>query len=236
MSLDLHDVTQFPAPTGGVVRDLAVTGRISKMDFGGLWPLATLRLRVGEYELRLPTGTDLSDLIPVRAAEIARNRSLGARKQEFALLQGEIRAVADWLPDRWRLSLAVVFRGDPVGLQALIRGSHGVPVTTDSWIAETHRGRGHGTSARRAVLVFARDFLHAETAIGRSSISNQPSAALNRKLGYSEDYDHESDELCWFLDLRTWDDRSAALEVLGWNNEVRFLLGVDADGLIAQNQ
>lgn len=193
-----------------------------------LWPVASLRICADEYELKLPNAEQLHALIRDRASEVSKEYSLNERHQQFALLQGELRSVADWLPQRWRLSLAVLFRGEPVGLQALIRSSPDGVVTTDSWIARQRRGAGHGKAARRIVLTFARDYLGATAATGTSWSSNEASNALNRGLGYAEKpHPRESTELQWHLDLLTWAHAGPpALAVHGWSDEVRFLLGV----------
>lgn len=193
-----------------------------------LWPISSLRICADEYELKLPNAEQLYVLIRDRSFETSAKHSLDERHQQFALLQGELRAVADWLPHRWRLSLAILFRGEPVGLQALIRSSPDGVVTTDSWIAQHQRRLGHGKAARRAILIFARDYLGATSAIGSSWASNAASNALNRSLGYIEKSQVQDDtELHWHLDLLTWKcDPPSSFAVHGWSDEVRFLLGV----------
>jgi RimJ/RimL family protein N-acetyltransferase len=193
-----------------------------------LWPVGGLRICVNEYELKLPSAEQLYALIRDRSLEVAMEHSLNERHQQFALLQGELRAIADWLPQRWRLSLAIVFRGEPVGFQTLLRFSSDAVVTTDSWISQNHRGMGHGKAARRAVLLFARDYLGATRAIGSSWSSNAASNALNRSLGYVEESPSQgSAELRWHLNLLTWKcNPPPSFVVHGWSNEVQFLLGV----------
>jgi RimJ/RimL family protein N-acetyltransferase len=192
-----------------------------------LWPISRLRICADEYELKLPNAEQLYVLIRDRSFEVSAEHSLNERHQQFALLQGELRAVADWLPQRWRLSLAILFRGQPVGFQALIRSSPGGVVTTDSWIVQHQRGMGHGKAARRAALIFARDYLGATSAIGSSWSSNVASNALNRSLGYVEKSHVQGDtELHWHLDLLSWKhDSPSSFAVHGWSDEVRFLLG-----------
>lgn len=192
-----------------------------------LWPITRLRICADDYELKLPNAEQLYALIQSRACEVSAGSTLNARHQQFALLQGELRAVADWLPQRWRLSLAIFFQDEPIGFQALIRPSPRSVVTTDSWIVQHRRRMGHGKAARRAILIFARDYLGATSAVGRSWSSNIASNALNRSLGYAEKSQvQEGAELNWHLDLLTWRCHSpSSFAVHGWSEEVQFLLG-----------
>jgi RimJ/RimL family protein N-acetyltransferase len=197
-----------------------------------LWPLTDLVIDYGQHSLSLPTPDQMRTLIRVRAREVSEIDGLNPRLQEFALLQGELRATAEWLPDNWRLSLCVSHRGVPVGFQALMRTRHESSVSTDSWVSPLVRNTGHGTAARIAVLLFAQRFLGIGEATGRSWEENLPSNALNRKLGYSEigrstTADDPREEILWSLDLLRWDPPGAeTFHISGLSEEAKFLLGV----------
>lgn len=197
-----------------------------------LWPLAGLELSWNDWTLRMPAPDDLHDLIRRRAAEIVHTEAPNAaRIQEFALLQGYLRGITDWLPDKWHLTFCIYAQNEPVGLQGLLAGSQRSCVTTDSWIAEKKRCQGHATAARRMVLAFAFDHLGATAAVAQSWASNGPSTSVNRKVGYQLDatdsIDRGDTELSWVMSIETWRPNAIDVSIRGLSPECRILLGLD---------
>jgi RimJ/RimL family protein N-acetyltransferase len=199
---------------------------------GRLWPLAGLELSWSDWTLRMPAPDDLHGLIRRRAAEVAHAETPNAsRVQEFALLQGYLRGVTDWLPDKWHLTFCVYAQDEPVGLQGLLAGSRRTYVTTDSWIVGTKRCQGHATAARRMVLAFAFDSLGATGAVAQNWASNGPSTSVNRKVGYQLDATDSigrgDTELSWGMSIETWRPNAINVSIRGLSRECRILLGLD---------
>jgi RimJ/RimL family protein N-acetyltransferase len=199
---------------------------------GGLWPLADLELSWHHWTLRMPAPDDLHNLIRQRAAEVARGKPPNAsRIQEFALLQGYLRGITDWLPDKWHMTFCVYAQNEPVGLQGLLAGSRRTYVTTDSWIAGKKRCQGHATAARRMVLAFAFDHLGATAAVAQSWASNGPSTSVNRKVGYQleakDGIDRGDTELSWLMSREAWRPNAIGISIRGLSPECRILLGLD---------
>jgi RimJ/RimL family protein N-acetyltransferase len=90
-------------------------------------------------------------------------------------------------PGFWRLGLVVVVDGQPVGMQDIIGSefaSFGT-VTTFSWLAAGHRGRGLGLEMRQAALHLAFDGFGAAEAGSDAFADNAASNRVSEALGYS---------------------------------------------------
>ncbi|WP_461028663.1 GNAT family N-acetyltransferase [Streptomyces sparsus] len=162
------------------------------------WPLHGLRLTTPRLELRLPDIALLEDLAAVAASGVH-----GPDEMPFTVawtegtpqqvarttFQHVLHTVADWRPERWTLSLAVLRDGVVVGRQDLI--AHDFAVTreagTGSWLGTAHQGRGVGTEMRAAVLHLAFVGLGARSVTSAAMTDNPRSLAVSRKLGYRPD-------------------------------------------------
>ncbi len=161
------------------------------------WPLFDLVVRTPRLELRSPTDEMCADLAGVAGLDM--------------FPDGEIHFVSDWLSDpsplrerksmqwwwrqranfsseAWQLEMAVVVDGSPVGIQEM-NGERFVTqrsVSTGSWLAASHQGRGLGTEMRAAILHLAFAGLGAEEALSGAFLSNERSLRVSRRLGYED--------------------------------------------------
>ena len=158
-----------------------------------LWPLFGLRLATPRLELRLPTETELLDLVALAPEDLELDPSrpvpAGIPNPRAArMLQWYWRALGDWKVDHWRLPLAVWMDGAPVGFQELEaeRFSELRTVETSSWLVAEARGLGVGKEMRAAVLSLAFDHLGAERAKSDAWEWNASSLGVSRSLGYAD--------------------------------------------------
>lgn len=104
--------------------------------------------------------------------------------REFARYHWSVRT--EFSPDRWRLELAVRWRGELVGTQAF--GTHDYLVTrtgeTGSWLGKEHQGHGIGTRMRQAMCAFVFDSLDALEITSAAFVDNPASDAVSRRVGY----------------------------------------------------
>ena len=212
---------------------ITMSNQVQRSQALRVWPLYSLELVLGEWSLSLPNWTDLGLLLPQRAVEMVANQSdADVQLQEWALFQGELLAIANWLPHEWQLSLCVKFRRQPVGIQRLLFKAAENAITTDSWIAECHRRQGHGSSARIIALDFAFNWLGVQYAKSQTLANNIASNALNQRLGYQivsaiSFFGAESPEYEWRLPLEVWVAQShGRTQVLGLTDECKRLLGI----------
>src|SRR5690606_6333763 len=79
--------------------------------------------------------------------------------------------------DSWALELAVLWRGDAVGIQALAARDFAVcgSVSTGSWLGLVHQGRGIGTQMRQVACAFAFDHLGARQVTSSAFTDNAAS-------------------------------------------------------------
>jgi RimJ/RimL family protein N-acetyltransferase len=89
-------------------------------------------------------------------------------------------------PDKWRLYFAVLVDGEAVGMQDLSGRDFDRfgTVTSFSWLAPGHRGRGLGTEMRAAILHLAFAGLGAREAGSDAFTDNEASNRISRSLGY----------------------------------------------------
>jgi RimJ/RimL family protein N-acetyltransferase len=95
---------------------------------------------------------------------------------------------AEMSPEKWKLELAVRWRGEMVGVQGAFATDY--PVTrfakTGSWLGQRHHGKGIGTAMRQAVCAFLFDELGAVELGSGAWADNPASQAVSRKLGYRD--------------------------------------------------
>src|SRR5699024_4931184 len=89
-------------------------------------------------------------------------------------------------PEHWTLELAVLHRGEPVGIQAIEAEQFPVTrtISTGSWLGQAHHGQGLGTRMRALMLHLAFTGLHAAVASTGAWVDNGPSNAVSTRLGY----------------------------------------------------
>jgi RimJ/RimL family protein N-acetyltransferase len=159
------------------------------------WPLFDLRLRTPHLELRLPTDDDLLELMRVAREGVTEEgqtffavpwHQLPSPAFERQFLTHWWSTRGSWKPGLWNLGLAVVTRGQPIGIQDLIARDFAVrkTVVTASWLGRAYQGRGFGTEMRAAVLALAFDGLGAEVAESGYFAGNSASSRVSAKLGY----------------------------------------------------
>lgn len=162
------------------------------------WPLFDLRLRTGRLELRLPTDSELAELL-----EIARGGIHDPAEMPFGIawtdqpsplfergfMQYHWGTRSQWSVDKWTLDLGVWADGRLVGTQGVGAANFAVlrTVHTGSWLGREFQGQGIGKEMRSAVLAFSFDHLGAEWATSGAFADNPASSAVSRALGYVED-------------------------------------------------
>ncbi len=161
------------------------------------WPLFGLRVRTPRLELRLPTDEDMVALIaaiddgihdPSTMPFLHPFTDTPVPRRRRDSLQHWWRARAEWRPDHWNFTGAVVVGGRPVGCQDLLADDFGRlrSVRTGSWLARTHQGRGLGKEMRAAILHLAFAGLGAEEALSGAFWDNAASLGTSRSLGYED--------------------------------------------------
>lgn len=136
------------------------------------WPLADLKLEVGNLELRMPNDDDLAELAGAAAAGVHDPgeqpfltpwTSLPPRERAHHVLQQHWSRRGSWRVEDWALELGV-FRGiEPVGMVTLKARNFSIlrEVRTESWLGREYHRQGIGTAARVALLSLAFDGLGA---------------------------------------------------------------------------
>lgn len=166
-----------------------------------VWPLRGLRLVSQDLELRYPTADDIEVLVglvgqaeyepslPWMAGRDGSGRHDSPEQRARRLLQCLWREQGQWSSGGWTLTLATVAAERIVGMQRLFATQFSVrrEVTTGSWLAAEHRGKGIGTKMRAAVLHLSFAGLGATDARTDAREDNAASIAVSRKLGYVDD-------------------------------------------------
>lgn len=95
---------------------------------------------------------------------------------------------AEFSPSRWTAPLAVLWDGEPAGVQELFGDKYLVNRTTEtgSWLARRFQGRGIGTAMRQVIAAFAFDHLDAQHVTSAAFSDNAASVSVSRKVGYAE--------------------------------------------------
>ncbi|MEK8173076.1 GNAT family protein [Streptomyces sp. M19] len=162
------------------------------------WPLYGLRVTTPRLELRLPDLNQLDELAAV-AAEGVHDPAVMPFTTSWSDAVPEARAratfqhllgtVAEWKPDRWTLSLVVLYEGAVVGRQDLSAEDFAITreATSGSWLGLAHQGRGIGTEMRAALAHLAFEGLGADAITSAAMLDNTRSLGVSRRLGYRSD-------------------------------------------------
>ena len=160
------------------------------------WPLFGLVLRTPRLELRYVDDADASALMSLaRDAGVhdpgwmpflvpwTRAESPARERQG---LQFYWRLRAALTPQDWELVFSVRRDGELVGVQGLGAKDFAVTreVSTGSWLALPHQGKGTGKEMRAAVLALAFGHLGATRATSSAFVDNASSLGVSRALGY----------------------------------------------------
>lgn len=163
----------------------------------GAWPLFGLVIRTPRLELRLPSESQLVELLAVAKAGIHDAdympfgfawTDLASPQFERGFLQYHWRKRAEWTVDSWTLDFGVWLDGKIVGTQ----GVHGDAfhtfrrVGTGSYLGKQFQGLKIGIEMRSAVLSFSFDHLGAERATSEAFLDNGASIGVSRSLGYAD--------------------------------------------------
>ena len=158
-----------------------------------------LNLQVRTPRLTLAGATDelLERLIPVVRAGVADTGPAPPFDDPMSLYADSPEREWRWLraiwagrsrvePGWWRLYFVVIADGEPAGMQDLIGHEFASlrTVSTFSWLAPGHRGRGIGTEMRAAVLHLAFAGLAAREATSEAFADNRASNRVSQALGY----------------------------------------------------
>ncbi|HCA86490.1 MAG TPA: GNAT family N-acetyltransferase [Streptomyces sp.] len=162
------------------------------------WPLYGLCVTTPRLELRLPDTALLDELAAVAADGVHDPAEMPfafpwtdvpPKERGRSTLQHVLATIAEWRPEKWTLSLAVLCDGAVVGRQDVITADFAVTreADTGSWLGRVHQGRGIGTEMRAAVLHLGFVALGARGMTSAAMTDNARSLAVSRKLGYRSD-------------------------------------------------
>jgi RimJ/RimL family protein N-acetyltransferase len=160
-------------------------------------PVLGLRIAAGPIELRGITDDLLGPLADLAVEGISSPGGppfLAPWKTEpprdlprfFAQYYWRLRA--DFTPERWTAPLAVLWDGEPAGIQELFADKYLVNRTTEtgSWLTRRFQGRGIGTAIRQVIAAFAFDHLGARQVVSTAFSDNAASVSVSRKVGFTE--------------------------------------------------
>jgi RimJ/RimL family protein N-acetyltransferase len=198
-------------------------------DLVDLWPLAGLRVRSGDLELRF-----LDDELLVALARLAADGIHAPEAMPFTVpwtrgTPTEVsRSVLTYLwgrrgsvsADSWSLELAVVRAGEVVGTQGLMAKDFLVTreAETGSWLGLRHHGQGIGTRMRLMVLHLLFEGFDGLRAATSAFDDNVASNGVTRRIGYAENgvgvlarEGKPARSNRYVLDRASWDARPAEL-------------------------
>jgi RimJ/RimL family protein N-acetyltransferase len=159
------------------------------------WPLFGLRVVTPRLEIRLADDEDLVALVdeiengvhdPATMPFNIEWTDIPSPRRERESLQWFWRQRAEWSPQKWTFSGAVIIDGCPVGVQDLSADNFFKlrTVRTGSWLGMRHQGRGIGKEMRAAILHLAFAGLGAVEANSGAWHDNTPSLKVSEALGY----------------------------------------------------
>ncbi|MGI5352138.1 GNAT family N-acetyltransferase [Streptomyces sp. CA-250714] len=162
------------------------------------WPLYGLRITTPRLELRLPDLPLLEELAAVAAEGVHDPAAMPFTtpwtdapplERGRSTFQHVLSTIANWSPDEWALSLAVLYEGRVVGRQDLMGLDFAVTreADTGSWLGLAHQGKGIGTEMRAAVAHLAFEGLGAHSVTSSAMTDNAASLGVSRRLGYQHD-------------------------------------------------
>ena len=159
------------------------------------WPLFGLRVVTPRLEIRLADDEDLVALVdeiekgvhdPATMPFTIEWTDIPSPRRERESLQWFWRQRAEWSPQKWSFSGAVIIDGCPVGVQDLSADNFSKlrTVRTGSWLGMRHQGLGIGKEMRAAILHLAFAGLGAVEANSGAWHDNMPSLKVSEALGY----------------------------------------------------
>jgi len=162
------------------------------------WPLYGLRLHTPRLELRLPGISRTDELAALAAGGVhdpaempfsAPWTDTAPEERGRATFQHVLRTIAEWRPEDWTLSLAVLHEGTVIGRQDIFATDFAVTRETEtgSWLGVAHQGQGFGTEMRAAVAHLAFAGLGARSVTSGAFMENGRSLGVSRRLGYRPD-------------------------------------------------
>jgi RimJ/RimL family protein N-acetyltransferase len=164
-------------------------------DLATIWPPTAVRVDSGDLSLVYADDDLLLELARLAAAGVHPPEAMpfsvpwtrGTPTQVArSVLTYNWRARGELTADSWRLELAVLHRGEPVGIQSIFATRFPVirEAESGSWLGIGHQGRGIGRAMRLLVLHLLFDGLGALAATTCAFEDNGPSNAVTRSLGY----------------------------------------------------
>ena len=158
-------------------------------------PALGLRVRAGDLELRGVTDDLVVELGALAARGVHEPERMpftypwtDTAPEDFlrSFAQYHWRCRADFSPAGWDLNLAVLHRGEVVGVQGV--GTKDFLVTrtgeTGSWLGRAHQGRGLGTAMRQVMCAFLFDHLGFTEITSGAFTDNPASLTVSAKVGY----------------------------------------------------
>ncbi|MFE0761178.1 GNAT family N-acetyltransferase [Streptomyces smyrnaeus] len=163
-----------------------------------IWPLYGLRLTTPRLQLRLPDERTLAELAELAAGKVHDDSEMpfsipwtaaSPEERKRGCFQHVLSTIADWRPEAWTLSLAVLHEGRVIGRQDVTSTDFAVvrEAETGSWLGAAHQNKGFGTEMRAAVLQLAFAGLGARSMTSAAMTDNLRSRRVSEKLGYRPD-------------------------------------------------
>lgn len=165
------------------------------MTVADLLPMLGLRVSAGDLELR-----GVTDDLVVELAELAARGVHSPDRMPFthpwtdvppedfgrAFGQYHWRSRAEFSPSSWDLNLAVLHRGQVVGVQGVGTADFLVTRTgeTGSWLGLAHQGKGLGTAMRQVMCAFLFDHLDFTEITSSAFSDNLASLTVSAKVGH----------------------------------------------------
>ncbi|WP_421735676.1 GNAT family N-acetyltransferase [Cellulomonas sp.] len=194
-----------------------------------LWPVAALRVRSGDLELRYMDDETLAALARLAGDGVHAPEAMpftvpwtrGTPTQVArSVLAYQWGARAQASPEKWNLELAVVRDGEVLGTQELTAQDFLVTrsAETGSWLGLRHHGQGVGTRMRLMILHLLFEGFDGLRATTSAFADNASSNGVTRRIGYTENgidvvtrEGKAAESRRYVLDRATWDARPASL-------------------------
>lgn len=164
-------------------------------DIAQLLPLLGLRVTAGDLELRGVTDDLVTELAALAARGVHAPDLMpfafpwtDTAPDDFgrSFAQYHWRTRAEFSPASWDLNLAVLHRGQVVGVQGVSTSNFLVTRTgeTGSWLGLAHQGKGLGTAMRQVMCAFLFDYLDFTEITSGAFTDNPASLTVSAKVGY----------------------------------------------------
>ena len=164
-------------------------------DLADVLPALGIRVTAGDLELR-----GITDDLVVELADLAAKGIHDPERMPFSFPwtdadpegfhrsfgQYHWRTRAEFSPASWALNLAVLYRGEVVGVQGVTTSDFLVTRTgeTGSWLGRAHQGRGLGTAMRQVMCAFLFDHVGFTEITSGAFADNPASLTVSAKVGY----------------------------------------------------